>query len=302
MSHGICGRCEASDRVIVLERCRCSQFSVETCRSKSPENMPTVTYWCMPSHCKVRFQYQLMCRKNLCMFINYSIMYILGINWGCGHDSSWAFPRWKGGLAFDAALAPLESRCRWSALLACFLSPMDRRWGSKSSKTLEADAVLSFFGRVTMPPGGARPSGGSAVVRLFFFKGSTWFSSRIAKCFTLTGARGTGFGGANDCLAKSSARGCTFPFLLEKVDLKGASFVDEPELEFRQSVDAPSLCDGACRRIIKSDRAYLEWTGCESTPGGRGLSVDRVSLECKLVIKIVWIYMLFNECKRMIRL
>ena len=41
-----------------------------------------------------------------------------------------------------------------------FLSPMDRRWESKSSKALGLDAVIRFSGRVIMAPGGVRPSGG----------------------------------------------------------------------------------------------------------------------------------------------
>ena len=103
---------------------------------------------------------------------------------------------------------------------------------------LESDVVLRFPGRVTMPPGGVRPSGGSAVARLF--KGSMWFSSRIAKCFTWAGFRGTGFGASNDRLDQKSAHDCASPFFIEKVDLKGAPFVDEPELEYRQCLDAPS--------------------------------------------------------------
>ncbi len=99
-----------------------------------------------------------------------------------------------------------------------FLSPMD--WGSKSSKALGLDAVLRSFGRVTMPPGGVRPSGGSAVARLFFFRGSRWFSSRMEKCFAWAGFRGTGFGATNDRLGKSPAHDWASPFSLEKVDLK----------------------------------------------------------------------------------
>ena len=118
-----------------------------------------------------------------------------------------------------------------------FLSPMDRRWESKSSKALESNAVLRFSGRVTKTPGGARPSGGSAVDRLFFFKGSTWYSLRIAKCFAGAGFRGTGFGASNDRLTPKAAHDCASPFFIEKVDLKGAPFVDEPELEFRQCLD-----------------------------------------------------------------
>ena len=106
-----------------------------------------------------------------------------------------------------------------------FLSPMD--WGSKSSKALGLDAVLRIFG-------------GSTVARLFFFKASRGFSSRMEKCFAWAGFRGTGFGASNDRLDGSSAHDGASPFFLEKVDLKGASFVDEPELEFRQCLDAPS--------------------------------------------------------------
>jgi len=114
-----------------------------------------------------------------------------------------------------------------------FLSPMD--WGSKSSKALGLDAVLRSFGRVTMPPGGVRPSGGSTVARLF--KESRWFSSRMEKCFAWAGFRGTGFGATNDRLGKSSVHEYKSPFSLEKVDLKGAPFVDGSELEFRQCLD-----------------------------------------------------------------
>ncbi len=146
---------------------------------------------------------------------------------------------------------------------------------------LESDVVLSFSGRLTMPPGGTRPSGGSAVARLFFFKGSRWFSSSIAKCFTLAGSRGTGFGASNDRLAQKSAHDCASLFFLEKVEMKGAPFVDEPELEFRQCLDALSSSDGVCRRIIESGNSWLERAGGGSTPGGRGLSVHRVSSECK---------------------
>ena len=86
-----------------------------------------------------------------------------------------------------------------------------------------------------MPPGGVRPSGGSAVARLF--KGSRWFSSRIAKCFTWAGFRGTGFGASNDRLDQKSAHDCASPFFIEKVDLKAAPFLDGSELGFRQCLD-----------------------------------------------------------------
>jgi hypothetical protein len=118
-----------------------------------------------------------------------------------------------------------------------FLSPMDRRWESKSSKALKLDAVLPFFGRATMPPGGVRPSGGTTVARLFFFKETRSFSSRIAKCFAWAGSRGTGFGSTNDRLEKSSAHEFTPPFSLEKVDLKAASFADGSEHDFQQCLD-----------------------------------------------------------------
>ena len=116
-----------------------------------------------------------------------------------------------------------------------FFSPMD--WGSKSSKALGLDAVLRFFGRLTMPPGGVRPSGGSTVVRPFFFKESRWFSSRMEKCFAWAGFRGTGFGATNDRLGKSSAHECSSPFSMEKVDLKGTPLADGSELDFRQCLD-----------------------------------------------------------------
>ena len=88
-----------------------------------------------------------------------------------------------------------------------------------------------------MPPGGVRPSGGSAVARLFFFKASRWFSSRMEKCFAWAGLRGTGFGATNDRLGKSSAHECSSPFSLEKVDMKAAPFLDGSELGFRQCLD-----------------------------------------------------------------
>ena len=88
-----------------------------------------------------------------------------------------------------------------------------------------------------MPPGGVRPSGGSAVARLFFFKASRWFSSRMEKCFAWAGFRGTGFDATNDRLGKSSAHECASPFSLEKVDMKAAPFLDGSELGFRQCLD-----------------------------------------------------------------
>jgi hypothetical protein len=114
---------------------------------------------------------------------------------------------------------------------------MNRRWGSKSSKALESNAVLRFSGRMTKTPGGVRPSGGSAVDRLFFFKGSTWFSFRITKCFAGAGFRSTGFGASNDRLTPKAAHDCASPFFIEKVDLKAAPFLDGSELESRQCLD-----------------------------------------------------------------
>ena len=296
MSHGICDRCGTPDRTIARERWRCTHPYLETCRSKSAENMSTVTHWCMPSHCKVRFQCQFRWRKNLCMFIIYSIMYFLGFNWGCNHKGSWVFPGWIGDWRRTRTIEVTRSVSL--SRIFCFLSPMVRRWGSKSSMVLESDVVLRFPGRVTMPPGGVRPSGGSAVARLF--KGSMWFSSRIAKCFTWAGFRGTGFGASNDRLGQKSVNEYTSPLSHKELEVKGAPrIVDEPQLKLREYLASPSSCGGEWERMNKSDRMCLEWAGCESTPRGRGLSVHRISLECKWEVKMVWIYMFFNECKMM---
>ena len=126
-------------------------------------------------------------------------------------------------MGIDVAHAPYEvTRSVRRGRIIRFLSPMD--WGSKSSKALGLDAVLRIFG-------------GSTVARLFFFKESRWFSSRMEKCFAWAGFRGTGFDATNDRLGKSSAHECASPFSLEKVDMKAAPFLDGSELGFRQCLD-----------------------------------------------------------------
>jgi hypothetical protein len=55
------------------------------------------------------------------------------------------FEAFQGELGLASAHAPYEvTRSVRLGRIIRFLSPMDRRWGSKSSKALGLDAVLSF--------------------------------------------------------------------------------------------------------------------------------------------------------------